>query len=186
MTKIVSSTFVSLDGVVNHMDRWHFDYIDDESGAIALDQLTATGALLMGRKTYESYAAAWPGRPGEYADRINGMPKYVVSSSLQDPSWANTSVIRSDLGVAAARLKDATNGDILMHGYGPVAQELLRLGLLDELHLWVHPKLAGIGTADDTILTQGLGSRFELLGVRALQSGVVLLSYGASSAPGNA
>src|SRR6476619_4353158 len=87
MGKIVNSTFISLDGVVNHMDRWHFDYIDAESDAFALQQLRDSQAMLMGRNTYDVYAGAWPGRDGEYAERINAMPKYVASSTLQAPSW---------------------------------------------------------------------------------------------------
>ncbi len=93
MGKIVSSTFVSLDGVINHMDRWHFDFIDTESDAIALRQLQDSQALLMGRHTYETFAQVWPGRDGEYADRINAMAKYVASRTLHNPTWTNTTVL---------------------------------------------------------------------------------------------
>jgi dihydrofolate reductase len=89
MRSIVSSTFVSLDGVINHMDKWHFDYVDAESDAFALEQLTASDAMLMGRKTYEVYASAWPNREGAYPGRINELPKYVASSTLTDPTWNN-------------------------------------------------------------------------------------------------
>jgi dihydrofolate reductase len=182
--KIVNSTFVSLDGVINHMERWHFDYIDDESQELALEQLNSSDALLLGRNTYEAYAGVWPGRAGDAADRINHMPKYVVSNTLQDATWTNTSIIKGDFAAAIAELKQTGNRTILMNGYGPVAKELLRHGLLDELHLWVHPKFAGFGTVDDMIFTPGLDSRFELLGVRPLDSGVVLLSYRVAKPPG--
>lgn len=177
MGKIVSSTFVSLDGVVNHLDRWHFDFIDDESGEFAQRQLDEHGALLMGRNTYQAYAGAWPDRDGAMADRINAMPKYVASTTLDAPEWANTTVLTGDLVEAVTELKSDPALDILMHGYGPVAKTLLANGLLDELFLWVHPMLAGIGGPDDLVLAQGLNTRLELLDVVRLGSGIVILRY---------
>ena len=177
MGKIVSSTFVSLDGVINHMDRWHFDFVDNESGALALEQLRDSGALLMGRRTYDVYASAWPGRDDDYADLINAVPKYVASTTLQAPQWANTTVLDGDLPQAVAKLKQAHDGAILMHGYGPVAKTLIRHGLLDELVLWVHPMLAGVGSTDDMIFSEGLNTRLTLLDVRRFGSGVVILTY---------
>ena len=180
MRKIVNSTFVSLDGVINHMDRWHFDFIDAESDAIALRQLQGSQAMLMGRHTYEIYAQAWPGRDGEYADLINATAKYVASSTLRNPAWANTTVLDGDLAESVTKLKQDPELNVLMHGYGPVARTLLRHGLLDELILWVHPMLAGAGTIGDMIFTEELNTRLTLLDVQRLGSGVVLLSYGAS------
>jgi dihydrofolate reductase len=180
MGKIVSSTFISLDGVINHMETWHFDFIDDESDALAIQQLRDSDALLMGRHTYEIYASAWPSREGDYADRINAMPKYVASTTLQSPKWANTTVLDGDLAEAVAKLKQDTDRDILMHGYGPVAKTLVRHGLLDELFLWVHPTLAGVGTLSDMLISDGLNKRLTLLDAKTLESGVVLLSYQAS------
>jgi dihydrofolate reductase len=178
MGKIVSSTFVSLDGVINHMDRWHFDFIDAESDAIALRQLQDSQGLLMGRRTYEIYAQAWPGRDGEYAGRINATAKYVASTTLQNPAWTNTTVLNGDLVEGITKLKQDPDRNLLMHGYGPVARTLLRHGLLDELILWVHPMLAGVGTTSDMIFTEHLNGRLSLLDVQRLGSGVVLLSYG--------
>jgi dihydrofolate reductase len=181
MAKIVNSTFISLDGVINHMDKWHFAFVDDDSNAIALEQLrAASGGMLMGRKTYEVYASAWPGRDDEYADAINAVPKYVASTTLKDPEWANTTVIGGDIVDEVAKLK-AGAGDLLMHGYGPVAKELTRHGLLDEIHLWLHPVLAGVGGIDDMLFAEGLNRRLELLDVRQLGSGVVLVSYNAAA-----
>lgn len=177
MGKIVNSTFVSLDGVINHMDRWHFDFVDDESNAIALQQLRDSDAMLMGRHTYDIYADAWPGRDGDYADRLNAMPKYVVSKTLKTAGWANTTILSGDLIEAVTRLKHDPNLDILMHGYGPVAKTLMRHGLLDQLFLWVHPMLAGVGASNDLLLSKGLSQRLTLLDVHRLASGVVLLSY---------
>lgn len=177
MGKIVNSTFVSLDGVINHMDRWHFDFVDDESNAIALQQLRDSDVMLMGRYTYDIYAGTWPGRDGDYADRINAMPKYVVSNTLKTASWANTTILAGDWIEAVTRLKQDPDLDLLMHGYGPVAKTLMRHGLLDQLFLWVHPMLAGVGASDDLLLSEGLNQRLTLLDVHRLASGVVLLSY---------
>jgi dihydrofolate reductase len=181
MGKIINSTFVSLDGVINHMDAWHFDYVDDESGEIALEQLQASEAMLMGRHTYDVYASAWPERDGALADRLNAMPKYVASTTLDKADWHNTTVIKANLVAEVAKLKEGS-GDILMHGYGPVANTLILNGLLDVLHLWVHPHLAGVGGPDDLLLKQGTNNRLELTGARTLKSGVVLLSYQVPSA----
>lgn len=176
MRKIVNSTFVSLDGVVNHMEKWHFDYVDDESDRLALEQLRAADAMLMGRRTYEVYAGAWPGRGGEYADTINALPKHVASTTLRDPAWTNTTVVGGDLVESVRALRAQDGGSILMHGYGPVAKTLLQADLLDELHLWVHPHLAGVGDENDLVLQQGLTKRLELAGTRTLGSGVVVLT----------
>jgi dihydrofolate reductase len=176
MRRIVNSTFVSLDGVVNHMDRWHFDFIDEELEALALEQVRAGDALLLGRNTYDIYATAWPGRDGEMADLINAMPKYVASSTKQSAEW-NTTIISGDLVEAVTALKHEDGKNILMHGYGPVAKTLMRNGLLDELCLWVHPVLAGVGTPDDMIWGDGVHARLALEDVTTLTSGIVVLTY---------
>jgi dihydrofolate reductase len=180
MRKTVNSTFISLDGVVNHMERWHFDFVDDESNAVAMEQLADADALLLGRATYEAYAAVWPGRDDDYAKRINRLPKYVASTTLQEPTWENTSVLRGDLVEAVRSLKSTGDGTILMHGYGPVARTLVGAGLLDELHLWVHPVQAGVGGPDDMLFQTGEHARWELDGTHVFASGVVLLSYRAA------
>jgi dihydrofolate reductase len=171
---ISNSTFVSLDGVVNHMDRWHFDYMDDESDALALEHIKAATAMVMGRNTYEVYAGVWPGRDGEYADAINAIPKYVASTTLTEPTWHNTTVLTGELVEAVRALRD--DASILMHGYGPVAKTLLEADLLNELHLWVHPHLAGVGEPADLLIQQGLNKKLHLSGARTLESGVVVLT----------
>lgn len=176
MGTISNSTFVSLDGVINHMDRWHFDYMDDESDALALEHIKAATAMVMGRNTYEVYAAVWPGRDGEYADAINAIPKYVASTTLTEPTWHNTTVLTGELVEAVRALRDRDDASILMHGYGPVAKTLLEGDLLNELHLWVHPHLAGVGEPADLLIQQGLNKKLHLSGVRSLESGVVVLT----------
>jgi dihydrofolate reductase len=177
MRSIVCQTFVSLDGVINHMERWHFDYTDVESDTLALEQLQSSGALLMGRRTYEVYAGVWPDREGEYPDLINRLPKYVVSSTLTDATWNNTTVISKDPIAAIRALKEEDGPQILMHGYGPLAKNLLAEGILDELHLWLHPVLAGVGSGDDLLLQEGLNRVLQFEDARTLGSGVVILTY---------
>ena len=177
MRRLVNSTFVSLDGVINHMERWHFDFIDSESDELAIELLDASDALLMGRKTYEIYASAWPSRDSVFADGINAIAKYVVSSTLWEATWTNSTVLSGDLVQNVRTLKAQDGASILMHGYGSVAKTLLGAGLLDELHLWVHPVLAGVGHGEDLLLHPGLNTALTLSDARRLKSGVVVLSY---------
>lgn len=176
MGKIVNSTFVSIDGVMNHMQAWHFDFIDSEHDRIAEEQILAADTLLMGRNTYDVYAGVWPQHKGTFADKINAMRKIVVSSSLSDADWTNTQVLKGDVVETVTKLRSEP-GDVLMHGFGPVAHMLINHGLLDELHLWVNPRFAGVGSLDDTLVRDGTNTRLELLGVRTLTSGVAILSY---------
>jgi dihydrofolate reductase len=158
------------------MDKWHFDFVDDETDNFAMRQLQASESLLMGRNTYEVYASSWPTRDGALADRINSMRKYVASTTLTSADWTNTTVIGSDLVDRVAELREQP-GDILMHGYGPVARTLLANGLLDELFLWVHPHLAGVGSTGDMLWEAGVNQRLRLLDSRTLKSGLITLSY---------
>jgi dihydrofolate reductase len=184
MGKIINSTFVSLDGVINHMQAWHFDYTDEEHNQIAEEQLLAAEALLLGRKTYEAYASVWPQRDDALAGRLNSMQKYVASTTMDAADWANTRVIKGDLVETVAKLRSEP-GDILIHGFGPLSHALLNHGLLDVLHLWVNPQFAGVGTLDDTLVRAGTNTPMKLLGTRSLRSGVVMLSYRPAEAAGN-
>jgi dihydrofolate reductase len=178
MRKIVNSTFVSLDGVTENMEAWHFDFIDQDMDRIAEEQIDAADIMLMGRLTYEVYNSAWPNREGAYPDKINAIRKYVASTTMDKAEWNNTTVISGDLVDEVRRLKaEEGDGDILMHGFGPVARALLAAGLLDELFLWVHPQFAGVGTTRQMLFSEGNNARLELLGAQPLASGVVTLSY---------
>ena len=177
MRPIINSTFLSLDGVMNHMDKWHFSYINDESDQLTYDQLASCDAMLMGRKTYDIYAAAWPAREGAYPDLINAVRKYVASTTLESPTWQNTTVLQGDLVSSVHALKDSPGAGILMHGFGPVAKSLAREGLLDELHLWLNPAFAGVGDAGDLLLTPGLNLHVQHRATRTLSNGVVVVSY---------
>jgi dihydrofolate reductase len=168
---------VSLDGVIEHLEQWHFDYLDDEANQYAWEVLSAGDALLMGRLTYEGFAEAWSSRSGEFADKINSMRKYVASTTLDEVNWSGATLIEGDLVEEVAKLKDAPGEDILMYGFGPVGETLLQNGLLDELRLWVHPVLAGVGEPGDMLLRRGNSAKLKLLDTKPLESGVVVLSY---------
>ena len=178
MGKIVSSTYVTLDGVMEDPQNWSFDYFDDAAGAFALDALRKSDALLMGRCTYDSFAEVWPERTGdEFSDKINSMPKYVASTTLTDPAWTNTTVLGSDVASDLAELKQRHDGDILMYGHGPVARLLLENNLLDEMHVWIHPVLWGDAAPDDLLFRPSATARLALSGSKVFDSGVVILSY---------
>src|SRR5215210_4698493 len=154
MGRIVVTEFISLDGVVEDpggsedfkYGGWSFEFDRGEEGdKFKLDETAASEALLLGRKTYEGFADAWPSREGEFADMFNNMPKYVVSSTLKDPEWNNSTVIGTDLPAEVSRLKAELDGDIVVHGSVQVAQELVEQGLVDELRLMVFPVVLGAG-----------------------------------------
>jgi dihydrofolate reductase len=182
MRRIINSTYVTLDGLIEHLERWHFEYSDDDAEAFTSELLARSDALLLGRRTYESFAEAWPPRTGEVADRINAMRKHVASTTMETADWSNSTVIRGDVADAVSDLKRQPGQDILMYGFGPLAQTLLHRGLLDELHLWVHPVFVGVGDVGDTLLREGNSARFHLAGTRRFGSGIVILSYRADAA----
>jgi dihydrofolate reductase len=155
MGRIVVTEFISLDGVIEapgggedfKHGGWTFD-IDrgDEGNQFKLDETLSSAALLLGRRTYEGFAAAWPERDGEFADKLNTMPKYVVSSTLRDPAWANSTVLDGDLVDEVTRLTKEQDGDIVVHGSAQLVQALVENDLLDEFHLMVFPVVLGAGT----------------------------------------
>jgi dihydrofolate reductase len=177
MRRVVNSTYVSLDGLIEHLERWHFDYLDDDSNAFEWEQLAASDALLLGRRTYEGFAETWPTQSGGFADKINAMTKYVASTTLDHGDWANTTVLGGDLVEEVAKLKQQPGGDILMYGFGPVAQTLLANGLLDEVRLWLFPVFVGVGGPADLLFREGNAARMTLVGTRTFASGVVVHSY---------
>jgi dihydrofolate reductase len=156
MGKIVVSQFITVDGVVEDpggsegFDRggWAFKYKRGPEGdKFKLDEVMASDALLLGRVTYEGFAAAWPSRSDEagFADKFNSMPKYVVSTTLKDPSWNNSTVLDGDLAEAVTKLKQQFDGDILVNGSVQLVRSLLERGLVDEYRLMVFPTVLGAG-----------------------------------------
>jgi dihydrofolate reductase len=152
--RIVVTEFISLDGVVEapgggedfKHGGWSFEISRGEEGdKFKLDETMSSTALLLGRKTYEGFAAAWPSREGEFADKFNTMPKYVVSSTLEEPEWNNTTVLEGDVAEEVAKLKRELDGDIVVHGSPQLVQALVEHDLVDELHLMVFPVVLGSG-----------------------------------------
>ena len=179
MRKIINSTFITIDGVIERPHLWPSlgRPGDERFDRIQTDLLLACDAMLMGRRTYEGFADAWPSREGEFADRFNSMAKYVVSSTLKDPEWTNTQVIDGDVVAAVTRLKQAEGKDIVQYGFGPLSRLLLEHGLLDELHLWVHPLILGSGSPSDLLFGEAPAVGFRLADATTLTDGTVLLRY---------
>src|ERR1043166_7681649 len=180
MGKIVVTEFVSLDGVMEdpggaesfEHGGWALEIPrGDEGDQFKLDETMASDALLLGRVTYEGFADAWPSREGDFADRFNSMPKHVVSSTIENPRWTNTSVLDGDLRAGVAKLKEQYDRDIVVHGSPTLVQGLLDADLVDELRLMVFPVVLGGGkrlfgqTADK--------KRLRLVDSRAVGDGVL-------------
>jgi dihydrofolate reductase len=184
MGRIVVTEFVSLDGVMEdpggsedfRHGGWSFEFNRGEEGnQFKLDETLATEALLLGRVTYEGFAASWPDRQGEFADKFNSMPKYVVSSTLEAPEWNNSTVLDGDIPQEVGNLKDELDGDIVVHGSARLVQTLLEHDLVDEVRLMVFPVVLGTGkrifgeTADKKPL--------RLVDSKTVGDGVAILVY---------
>jgi dihydrofolate reductase len=182
--RIVVTEFVSLDGVIEDPGGsesykhggWSFEIErGDEGNKFKLDEVFASEALLLGRTTYEGFAAAWPSRDGEFADKFNSMPKYVVSSTLEAPAWNNSTVLRGDLAEEVAKLKAEQDGDIVVHGSASLVQALVEHDLVDEFRLMVYPVVLGSGkrlfgeTSDKKTL--------KLVSSQTVGDGVLILIY---------
>jgi len=154
MGKLVVTEFVSVDGVFEdpggaeayEHGGWTFEYNrGDDGDKFKMDELMEADVQLLGRRTYDGFAAVWPSRDGSFADKINNGPKYVVSNTLTEPEWRNTTVISGDAVEGVSKLKDATDGTILVAGSGTLVRALLAADLVDELRLMVFPTILGRG-----------------------------------------
>jgi dihydrofolate reductase len=177
--KIINATYITMDGVIEEPHKWPSlgRPSDERAYQLVTDLLLACDGVLMGRRTYDVFAPVWPTRSGDpYSDRINTMPKYVVSTTLKDPEWANTTVIDGDVGRALTELKESPGQDIVQYGFGAVSRLLMEHGLLDELHLWVHPLILG-AEHGDLPFAGAQASALELVDVTTLSDGKVILRY---------
>lgn len=153
MARIVVTEFVSLDGVMEdpgggedfEHGGWTFEFDRGEGDKFKLDEALDAEALLLGRVTYEGFAAAWPTMEGSFADKFNGMPKYVVSATLEDPAWNNSTVLQGDVAHEVSKLRERPGGDIVVHGSAQLVQALVEHDLVDELRLMVFPIVLGGG-----------------------------------------
>lgn len=175
MGQLIISEFLSLDGVMD-TPSWTAPYWDDEIAAFKASETATTGALLQGRVTYDGMAAAWPARGDEDpgAALMNSLPKYVVSTTLADATWNNSTIIRKNVAQAVQALKDQYSEDILVYGSGKLSQFLLASGLVDGLNLLIYPAVLGQGKR---FFEGQEGPQLTLTTSRAFSSGVVLLQY---------
>ena len=183
MRKLIVTEYVTLDGVMeapggepgHPHTGWVFDYAGPEQERYKLDETLGADALLIGRVTYESFAGAWPEREGPFADKMNAMPKYVVSSTLTELGWNNSTLIQGDVAEEVAKLKQAPGGDILVAGSRTLVQTLVEHDLVDEYRLMIFPVVLGSGkrlfpeSPDKKVL--------RLVGTQTFESGVVVQTY---------
>jgi dihydrofolate reductase len=188
MGRIVVTEFVSLDGVVEDpggsedfkYGGWSFEFDrGPEGNEFKLDETRNSAALLLGRVTYEGFADAWPSREGEFADLFNSMPKYVVSSTLTQPEWRNSTVLEAgDIVEAVSKLKQEAGGDVVVHGSVQLAQTLIEHDLVDELRLMVFPVV--LGTGKRLFGDPGEKKTLRLVDSKVVGDGVVILTYAAA------
>lgn len=176
MRKLIESTFVTLDGAISGPEKWGRPYFDEEYAGYARDLLFASDALLLGRETYEGFARVWPRMEaveGEYAVRMNSLPKYVASRTLTETTW-NATVIDGEVAKEVARLKEQPGQNILKFGSGELDRTLLEHKLVDEYHFWMFPTIAGSGAR----LLDGIDTtHLKLVRSTPFASGVIVLTY---------
>ena len=174
MRKLIASLYVSLDGVMEAPETWHFDYLDDQMQGVIQEGLSTTEGFLLGRRTYGEWAGFWPNQPADdpFAQVFNTRPKFVASSTLTEATWQNSTIVRPD---GLAELKQQTGGDLSVVGSATLVRSLLRDGLLDELRLLVHPVVLGQG---GRLFEEGLPRRtLELVTSETFKTGVLNLAY---------
>jgi dihydrofolate reductase len=182
--RIVVTEYVSLDGVMQapgggedfQHAGWTFEIDRGEEGdKFKLDETLESKALLLGRVTYEGFAAAWPSMEGEFADKFNSMPKYVVSSTLQQPEWTNSTVLKGEVVEEVAKLRQRLDGDIVVHGSAQLVQTLIEHDLVDQLRVMVFPVVLGTGKR----LFGGTSDkkRLRLVDSKTVGDGVAILIY---------
>lgn len=165
---------MSLDGVVSDPRSWANPYFDEDATRRSLERLMEVRAMVMGRGTYEYFAPAWSQGEGPYLERINALPKYVFSSTLTAVDWNNAELVTGDAATVVADLKREDDGDLVIYGYGGLAQSLLEQSLVDELGFWVHPVLLGDGKP---AFRPGERTELRLGEVTSRPTGVVEITY---------
>lgn len=195
MRKIINSTYITLDGAVENPHLWPAlgkegsrtygkARISDSHFEVQNELLQSCDALLMGRRTYEGFAAAWPTRSGDsVSDRINSIRKYVASSTLQNPSWNNTTVIGTNLVAEIAALKQQPGKDIVQYGLGPVSLTLIDNGLIDEIRLWIHPIILGSEGPKSPHFFSWPPTRLRLVSTKTLPGGIAIVTYELKDSP---
>jgi dihydrofolate reductase len=179
MKSVVASTYVTLDGVFEE-PSWSAPYWSDDAQLFARDVLWASDALLLGRKTYEGFAASWPTEEhirteGEFAERMNSYPKYVASRSLSEPlEWNNSHLLDGDVADGVRKLKEESGRDILMYSSVGLLRALMEQDLVDRFLIWVHPLVLGEGAR---LFTDSPRAELELADTTSLPNGLTVLDY---------
>ena len=173
MRKLVVTEFLSLDGVMEH-PAWTMPYWNDEIAQYKADEMNASDALLLGRITYEGFAAAWPSRTDDGAEQMNGLPKYVVSTTLREVTWNNSRLITSNVVEAITKLKQESGKNILVYGSGRLIQTLIQHNLIDQYRLLVYPVVLGSGIR---LFRDGSSATLKLIEAKHFHSGVTALDY---------
>lgn len=181
--RLVATEYLSADGVFEEPGHWSHPFFNEEAGRFKWDELQASDALLLGRRTYEGFAAAWPTMPdtGEFGVKMNGMRKYVVSSTLKEARWTGSELIRGDLPRAIRALKDAPGKDLLLAGSAQLFNALMREDLIDVYRFMLHPIVLGRGKR---LFADGVAQRvLELTEMKRFASGIVILEYRPAAKP---
>ena len=173
MRKLINATLMSLNGVIGSPHQWAEEF-DAASAAEALRQLERSHAMLMGRGTYEIFSRLWPGRPGDYASKINAIRKYVFSATLDSPEWTNSTIVKGDAADFVARLKKDGDDDLVLYGHGRLGRSLLERGLIDELKVSIFPRFVPAGTL---MFHEGEAASLKHVATTTLPSGVVVVTY---------
>jgi dihydrofolate reductase len=186
MRRIVAGLFISLDGVVEAPETWHFPYFNDEMGEIVTSQMAAADTMLLGRQTYQEFAAFWPNQGSDVpmAAEMNSVPKLVVSTTLDTLDWNNSTLVKGDVAAELTRIKQLPGRDIGITGSPTLVRSLIGYGVLDELHLLVHPIVVGKGKR---LFPDGSDQApLKLTSSRTLATGVLYLCYKPDPAPPSA
>jgi dihydrofolate reductase len=185
MSRLAVTLFTSLDGVVESPEKWSFPYWNDEIGKFKHEETFASDALLLGRVTYEGFAAAWPSQkdPEGFADRFNSMPKHVASRTLKKLEWNNSHLIKGDLAAEVSKLKQQAGKDIVIHGSPGLIRSLMPTDLIDEYRLLVYPLVLGHGKR---LFNETSQANLKLVESKAYGTGVVKLVYHRGSKPATA
>ena len=175
MRKLIVSNNVTLDGRVDDVLDWSIPGDDEDFVKRNIDLLSQSDGLILGRKSYEFFAAVWPSRSGEFPDLMNGIAKHVASTTLEDPEWQNTQLIEGDVPEAVAKLKQEPGQDLVVYGSHDLAHNLLEHDLVNEYQLWVYPVVLGKGRSffEDGVKRMNL----DLVDTTVIPPGVAILTY---------
>lgn len=177
MRKLIVTEYLTLDGVFEEPGHWSFEYFNDEAMQYKRDELFSSDVQLLGRVTYEGFAKAWPTMPdtGDFGERMNGMPKYVASTTLTHADWQNSTIISKNVVEEIKKLKDQSGQNILVAGSGKLVHTLMQNDLVDEFRFMIHPLILGSGKR---LFSEGTEKcKLTLVETRAFKSGIVVLHY---------